>query len=807
MKWTNKLSLREKTILVAITCSLIALAISSTFNILHGQKIAQKNAEDKLTVISRLLSDSLPTSLDSLKNIALSRQRLSSLNADSTILAGCLYDAKNNKVAQYTAGLQQNIGCPKMPGKLGFSKTQHWLVFTQPILSNNLPIGSLLVASDIDTLQAHTILNLIVVSFISALSLAIAYVLAVRLQSFITDPLKSLQETANRVQLDNDYSHRAEKLSNDELGDLVDSFNGMLNKIEKDNSALQSSEERFRTLTAASPVGVFQTDNEGNHIYVNDRWREITGIFEFEITFNGWIKALHPEERFNVIRRWKETIKNAKEFKMEYRLLRESGETTTILCHAKPLTLNDECTGFLGSISDMSELKSAQSQLEQMALYDPLTKLSNRHLFRNRLEKAIKQSQRSHHKLALLFLDIDHFKRINDTLGHDQGDELLRAIAHRLRFCTRPTDTIARLGGDEFTILIPEMEQTQQADTIARKVLDVLKVPIRLVGQEVIISSSIGITIGPEGNEDASALMKNADLAMYKAKEAGRDNYQFFSADMNTVIREQLKIENELRLALQNDEFELYYQPKVKLDCNQVFGYEALIRWNHPKRGLVPPNDFISVAEDTGLIIPIGEWVIKNACENIERFISYGLLPKDGHIAINLSARQFHESNLVSHVRDMIVSSNINPANLELEITESLIMDNVQNAIATLNQLRELGTYLAIDDFGTGYSSLSYLKQLPIQILKVDRSFVMDIPHDKDDMEITAAVIAMAHKLGLKVVAEGVEDNAQLEFLKQNKCDYIQGYLFGKPTPISELINTEMDNAATSNSKTSMHNQ
>ena len=275
---------------------------------------------------------------------------------------------------------------------------------------------------------------------------------------------------------------------------------------------------------------------------------------------------------------------------------------------------------------------------------------------------------------------------------------------------------------------------------------------------------------------------------MYRAKEAGRDNYQFFSNEMNTTIQQHLKIENELRLALQNNEFELFFQPKVKLSSHQVFGYEALIRWNHPTRGLVPPNDFIPIAEDTGLIIPIGEWVIRNACENIELFINYGLLPKDGHIAINLSARQFHEPKLVGFITDMIKSKNINPANVELEITESLIMENVENAIKTLTQLRELGTYLAIDDFGTGYSSLSYLKQLPIQILKVDRSFIMDIPRDKDDMEITAAVIAMAHKLGLKVVAEGVEDTEQLEFLTQNKCDYIQGYFFGKPEPIATLI-------------------
>ena len=790
MKWASKLSLREKTILVASTCSLIALFISSTFNILHGQENSRKHAEEKLYIASKLLTINLTQALSS-KNKRSAIKNLSSLNADSSILMGCLFDKKNRLFAQYSKNNDINNQCPEAPGIIGLSRTKRMIILTQPILAKKLPIGTLQLGSDINLLRSHLALNLIIISLISTLSLIIAYALALRLQSFITAPLRKLQETANKVRLDNNYSHRAEKLSNDELGDLVDSFNDMLNKIEKDNSALQSSEERFRTLTTASPVGVFQTDIDGNHIYVNDRWREITGIFDINITFNVWVKALHPEERFHVLSRWKESVKAAQEFKMEYRLLKDNGETTTVLSHAKLLIIDNKPSGFLGSISDMSELKSAQRQLEQMALYDPLTKLSNRHLFRNRLEKAIKQSQRTNKKLALLFLDIDHFKRINDTLGHDQGDELLRAIAHRLRFCTRPSDTVARLGGDEFTILVPEISHQQQADAIAKKVLDVLKVPIRLTGQEIIISSSIGVAIGPDKNDDANILMKNADLAMYRAKEAGRDNYQFFSIEMNVAIQRQLKIENELRLALQNDEFELYYQPKVKLDTQQVFGFEALIRWNHPTRGVVAPNDFISIAEDTGQIIPIGEWVIKNACENIERFINFGLIPKDGHIAINLSARQFHAPNLVQYIKDMIESRHINPANLELEITESLIMDNVESAIATLTQLKDLGTFLAIDDFGTGYSSLSYLKRLPIQILKVDRSFIMDIPHDKDDMEITAAVIAMAHKLGLKVVAEGVEDKDQLDFLKRNKCDYIQGYYFGKPTPISELLSSQ----------------
>jgi diguanylate cyclase (GGDEF)-like protein/PAS domain S-box-containing protein len=787
MRITHKLSLRFKTIMIAMITSALALTVSGVFFSLYDYQSAHKKADQEFKVIATILADHSTAALEFLdKEIA--TENLATLNAHNAIILSCLYDADDTLFASFQQASYNQKKCPQNLQKSQANSSNQYKKIRQPVIFDDAVIGTLYVLADQGGLRETLFLHAITSILIILITLFLTFLLAVRLQAFVTRPIKKLQDTVIKIRQSDNYSLRADKSTEDELGDLVDAFNGMVAKIEHDNIALRDSEERFRTLTASSPVGVFQTDEEGQYTYVNARWREITNIYDIHLTQESWIKTLHPEERFQVLSHWRESLEQKEEFRMEYRMLRDDGEDINVICQAKPLyESNGEISGYLGSLSDISELKSVQLQLEQLALYDPLTRLANRHLFRNRLEKAIKHSEREGGKLALLFLDIDHFKKINDTMGHDQGDELLKAIAHRLRFCTRPGDTVARMGGDEFTILVPEIHHQHEADAIARKVLDVLKVPIRLTGLEIIITTSIGITIGLNDADDANALMKNADLAMYRAKARGRDNYQFFSDEMNVELTRQLAMEAELRLALQQEEFELYYQPQIDLNTNRLIGYEALLRWKHAEKGFIPPSDFIPVAEDSGLILPIGEWVLRNACEHIKQFSDNGLLPKDGHVAVNISPRQFHDPNLVTVISDLIASTGIKSQQLEIEITESLLMENVDSTIATLQQLKKLGIILAIDDFGTGYSSLNYLKRLPIHVLKVDRSFVMDIPDDKDDMEITSAVIAMAHKLGLRVVAEGVEQNEQALFLKDNQCDFAQGYFYGRPMSVEQL--------------------
>jgi EAL domain-containing protein (putative c-di-GMP-specific phosphodiesterase class I) len=367
------------------------------------------------------------------------------------------------------------------------------------------------------------------------------------------------------------------------------------------------------------------------------------------------------------------------------------------------------------------------------------------------------------------------------------GDALLKEIARRLNNNVRGNDTVSRIGGDEFTILLIDINNTNDVRIVAEKILKSLAKPFMLNGQEIISTVSIGITMTPEDSIEPNNLMKNADLAMYRAKELGRNNFQFFSEDLNTTILHNLEMEKELNIAIKRNQFILMYQPKICIANNTVTGVETLLRWRHPEKGLIPPDAFIPIAEETGQIIKIGAWVLKHSCHQMGALIREGLMPENSKVAVNLSAKQFSDPNLLQTVVDILIRSKIDPLNLELEITESIIMDDVNAAIATMDAIKNKGIYLAIDDFGTGYSSLAYLKRFPIDVLKVDRSFISDIPEDKTDMAITSAVISMAHKLGMKVVAEGIETQEQLEFLREHKCDYGQGYLFSRPLTLPQL--------------------
>jgi len=461
--------------------------------------------------------------------------------------------------------------------------------------------------------------------------------------------------------------------------------------------------------------------------------------------------------------------------------------------YPKWLTINavkdadEKVTHYIGIFSDITKAKATEQQLQQMAFYDALTSLPNRTLCRDRMEQELKSARRHNKKLAVLFLDLDRFKDINDSLGHSAGDLLLVQAAQRLKNCVRDTDTVARLGGDEFTIILTDIESTQAIQRISEKIIDSMAEQFHIQGHEINIGASIGISLYPDNGTDYDSLTKSADTAMYKAKDAGRNTYRFFTDELQATIKRRLLLEKELRIGLSLDNgLSLHYQPKVNMQTGHIVGMEALLRWNHPTLGNISPAEIIPIAEDTGLIVPLGEWVLHQACSQNATWIRNGHTPL--RVAVNLSSRQFEQKDIAERIQGILQDTGLDPAYLELEITESMLMRDTDKAITTLNRLRRLGIQIAMDDFGTGYSSLSYLKQLPIHSLKIDKSFVDDIGKSDDAATIASTIISMASRLKLKVVAEGIETKEQMEFLRDEGCDEMQGYYYSRPLPAGDFI-------------------
>jgi len=436
---------------------------------------------------------------------------------------------------------------------------------------------------------------------------------------------------------------------------------------------------------------------------------------------------------------------------------------------------------YVSSFMDVSARKEAEERIRELAYHDVLTGLPNRLLLRDRLEHALARAQRRKHHLAVLFIDLDSFKNINDSLGHAVGDQLLKEVASRLCASVRDVDTVARLGGDEFVVVLENLPDASDAVSVATNIHTVFARPITVGDQALHTSASIGIAIYPDDGENTESLIQNADTAMYQAKAQGHSHYQFFAPFMNEQARGKLALENTLRGALERDEFQLYYQLICDLRTGAIASVEALIRWESPGQGLVPPDKFIPIAEETGVIVQIGDWVIRQACRDLAGWQSQNLAPP--RVSINISPRQLRQPGLAACIRTIIQDAGISASQLEFEVTESALMDNPDMAACILSELKNMGLGIVIDDFGTGYSSLAYLKKFPIDKLKIDRSFVRDLLSDNNDREITLAVISLSHNLGLQVTAEGVEVQEQLDFLRQHGCDYAQGYFFSRPMP------------------------
>lgn len=469
--------------------------------------------------------------------------------------------------------------------------------------------------------------------------------------------------------------------------------------------------------------------------------------------------------------------------------LRKEGVHECLLVRSEGISFGELLARVVRNTMDRQRLVSGLEQARRLGMHlahhDTLTDLPNRILFRSRLAQLIAQARRSMRSLAVLFLDLDRFKYINDTLGHDVGDVLLQAVGKRLESCIRESDTIARRGGDEFTVILDGIHRGQDAAAVARKILDALSHPFAIEGHELFVGASIGISLFPADGADVETLIKHADIAMYRAKARGGNHFQFFLPEMNGRALGRLELESSLRLALARDEFVLHYQPQLDIASGRVCGVEALIRWAHPEMGMIFPDAFISLAEETGLIHAMGDWVLREAVRQNRAWQDEGLAPIC--MAVNFSARQFQFKQPVKRVAEVLGDAGLDPGYLDLELTESVVMKDASLAIETLGQMRDLGVEISIDDFGMGYSSLAYLKRFPITRLKIDRSFITNLLVDPKDAAITDAIIGIAHSLGIQAVAEGVEDFDQLEHLRGPGCDQMQGYLFSKPLPADEI--------------------
>jgi diguanylate cyclase (GGDEF)-like protein/PAS domain S-box-containing protein len=542
---------------------------------------------------------------------------------------------------------------------------------------------------------------------------------------------------------------------------------------------LDRSDEQFRQLAAHVPEAFWMTDlRRGRARYLSPAFRAISGLpaQPAASAWQSWLELIHPEDRASALEFYANPGSGSPE--LEHRILRSDGSLRRVQVRAFPVC---DASGapyrIAGTIEDVTERRAAEEKLLHDAQFDVLTDLPNRLVCEDRLGRALVQARRRGSGVAVLFIDLDRFKTVNDMLGHSVGDAALCQVGERLSRCVRAGDTVARIGGDEFAVVLVEIAHPKDAGAVAQKVIDTMAPPMQIDGHEVFLSASVGIAAFPADGAEGKTLLKNADAAMLKAKTVGRSTYQYYTAAMNERAMEQLLLENDLRRALERDEFELYYQPKQNLKSGRITGLEALLRWRHPVRGVMSPADFVPLLEDSGLIVKVGDWVVRAACSQILAWQAAGVPATQ--VAVNLAAKQFLHHD-VTGVIEQALKAGVDPALLMLEITESDVMQRPEEAVAMLHKLKARGIAMAIDDFGTGYSSLTYLKSLPIDVLKIDRSFVTGLPGDRDDVSIACAVIGMAHSLGLKVIAEGVETEAQRAFLVERGCDELQGYLLSR---------------------------
>jgi len=746
----------------------------------HENATSMEHEEYKLDQTSKKILQAVK--LVSINSYFSNTEEVETIVILTTVVKG--YFKKINQVVKLSADFEkelafeqltqaENLYLPEISHLLHFLKQHH---FTE-------------ISSSRSTLKSVTRRNLYITIAVGIIGGSLILFIAYLVTQQIVRRLDKLLIWSGKISEGN-YSTISDTNYNDEVGRLTHSMGEMANKIEYAHSDLATSKKEAEDIADALKIyanafessgeAILITDKDNLIININGAFTEQTG-YSIEEVYHKNPKMLASGDTSDITfqEMWK-ALEQENFWQGELWDRKKSGERYPKWAAISVIRDNDnEVMFYIASFTDISKRKETEAHIEYLAHHDALTGLYNRISLIDRLEQSLSLAQRDNKQVAVLFIDLDRFKNINDSLGHHMGDLLLVEVAERLKLCVRKSDIVARIGGDEFVIAITNMVSNSYVTIIANDILQIVSESYEIEGEELSTSPSIGISVFPNDGENVDDLMRNADVAMYHAKEHGRNNYHFFTESMFVVARERQQIELELRIALDNNLLQLHYQPQINAKDGNICSVEALARWTHSELGMIPPDVFIPIAEESGLIIDLGRYVIDEACQQLSLWKKDGIL--DIHMAINLSVKQLQSMSLIDDIDLSLNKYHLEGKDIELEITETSVMTDPEFAVQQLNMIRKLGVGLAIDDFGTGYSSLAYLKRLPIQTLKLDRSFVRDIESDQNDAEICMATIALAHNLGLAVVAEGVETTAQYEFLMKYKCNCLQGYLYSKP--------------------------
>lgn len=779
-------SFRDKILHAILLSTFSALLLTCIGLVLIESWLYEQKLDQDTHVIAKIVGNRSLAALEFGDKEA-AYKNLESAKEQKHIDAICLYDIGGVLFAEYNrAGIQLKCSIDMAGAAAAFSES-HFVV--NDLTHFGEYSGSIVVAVNhsflFEGLKYFIPMMLILIVVVLIISTAVIK----RVLWAITRPLEDLHATAQSLVEDANSDRRVTRRSDDEIGELVEVFNRMLDNLASENLALQSSENRFRTLTAHAPIGIFQLDSQHNLTYANDHWYKIT---ETQGEQQPW--AIHQrkisQDDHDIYRsNWERSIQKDMPVLVEYRYQKNHKSKPKFLMeNIAPLHGGAGMDGMIGTLADVTELKNAQKELEKLAFYDPLTGLPNRRFFMDLLGFGLAKAKRSNTKSAVLMLDMDNFKKVNDLLGHGGGDQLLQQHAQRIRAAVREQDAVSRMGGDEFTVMLSPVGEISEVTALAKRILDALNTPVVVGNHTLELGASIGVSIYPDDGETVDDLIRNADMALYEAKAAGRNRVNFFSYKLDLELRESLRIEQKLKHVIRDQGLETFLQPQVSGD-GKVLWAEALVRWFDEDDGPIAPDKFIPLAEETGLIHGIGQWMLEQVCFHLAEHKDYLAAVGINGVSVNLSGRQFYSRTLLKDIKRVMAEYGVNPELLEFELTESSVMDDVDMAIDVMSGIRDMGCKLAIDDFGTGYSSLSYLKRFPINNLKIDRSFVIDIPHDEHGSAIATTIIAMAHKLHLGVVAEGVETEEQQRFLVDHGCELLQGYLFAKPAHIQDYVN------------------